>query len=65
MGDEGIGPSTSVLSGQRSTTELVAQFLPLFHLVTIARKIDGPQTIFWKYSISCYNLDYAEKVSIK
>ncbi len=25
MGDEGIEPSTSVLSGQRSTTELVAR----------------------------------------
>ena len=24
MGDEGIGPSTSVLSGQRSTNELIA-----------------------------------------
>jgi hypothetical protein len=27
VGDEGIGPSTSVLSGQRSTTELVAHKL--------------------------------------
>ena len=27
MGDEGIGPSTSVLSGQRSTTELIARHL--------------------------------------
>ena len=27
MGDEGIGPSTSVLSGQRSTTELIARLL--------------------------------------
>gem|GEM_PF-5030777 len=26
VGDEGIEPSTSVLSGQRSTTELVAQY---------------------------------------
>ena len=29
MGDEGIGPSTSVLSGQRSTTELIAQIIYL------------------------------------
>ncbi len=27
MGDEGIGPSTSVLSGQRSATELIARLL--------------------------------------
>ena len=30
MGDEGIGPSTSVLSGQRSTTELIAHILKFY-----------------------------------
>ena len=33
MGVEGIGPSTSVLSGQRSTTELHAQLIKFYQII--------------------------------
>ncbi len=41
MGDEGIGPSTSVLSGQRSATELIAhliRFILIFSPVLVNKK---------------------------
>ena len=47
VGDEGIGPSTSVLSGQRSATELIAHLIKFILIFLVILVNSSPLVILY------------------